>query len=131
LFSHGEQAFRSEFLTGEDRDFFRRKIEEGNTFVWCDDALTHEIIPAVRWKRGFMLRMALLRGKISLVHPTSGTVDILKSLIAIPAYVLALPFLLVVGQHLFMQYLVKIFDHLGKLLAFVGVDPIREKYVTQ
>jgi hypothetical protein len=30
-----------------------------------------------------------------------------------------------------MKYLVKTFDHAGRLLAFVGVDPIKDKYVTQ
>jgi hypothetical protein len=73
----------------------------------------------------------LLRGKISLVHPTSGSLEVLKSAIAIPAYLITLPFLLLLGQHIFMKYLVKTFDHAGRLLAFVGVDPIKDKYVTQ
>jgi hypothetical protein len=30
--------FRPEFRTGEDQDFFRRKIEEGRTFIWCAQA---------------------------------------------------------------------------------------------
>ena len=130
LFRANEPAFRSDFLTGEDHDFFRRKIEEGNVFVWCDEAVTREIIPPGRWTRSFMLRRALLRGKISLIHPTSGVADVVKSLVAVPSYVLALPFLLVAGQHLFMKYLVKTFDHTGRLLALCRVNPIKDKYVT-
>jgi len=30
-----------------------------------------------------------------------------------------------------MKYLIKIFDHLGRLLAFIGVDPAKAKYVTE
>ncbi len=131
LFEGLEQPFRPGFLTGEDHDFFRRMIEKGNVFVWCDEALTYEVIPASRWKRSFMLRRALLRGKISLVHPTFGPREILKSTLALPAYSMALPFLLLGGQHLFMKYLVRTFDHAGRLLAYVGIDPIKEKYVTQ
>ncbi len=131
LFEGLEQPFRAGFLTGEDHDFFRRMIEKGGTFVWCDEALTYEVIPASRWKRSFMLRRALLRGKISLVHPTFGPREVLKSALALPAYSMALPFLLLGGQHLFMKYLVKTFDHAGRLLAYIGVDPIKEKYVTQ
>jgi succinoglycan biosynthesis protein ExoM len=130
LFKPGEPAFRPEFLTGEDHDFFRRKIVEGHKFAWCNEALTYEAIPSSRWKRSFMLRRALLRGKISLVHPTFGRRDVLKSALAVPAYGLALPFLLLGGQHLFMKYLVKVFDHVGRLLALGGINPIEDKYIT-
>ena len=130
LFKPGEPAFRPEFLTGEDHDFFRRKMEEGHAFAWCNEALTYEAIPASRWKRSFMLRRALFRGKISLVHPTFGWKDVLKSALAVPAYGLALPFLLLGGQHVFMKYLVKVFDHVGRLLALGGINPINDKYIT-
>jgi glycosyltransferase involved in cell wall biosynthesis len=131
LFEGLDQPFRADFLTGEDHDFFRRMIEKGRVFVWCDEALTYEVIPASRWKRSFMVRRALLRGKISLVHPTFGPRDVVKSALALPAYSVALPFLLLGGQHLFMNYLVRACDHAGRLLAVIGVDPIKEKYVTQ
>jgi succinoglycan biosynthesis protein ExoM len=131
LFIPGEQPFRSEFLTGEDQDFFRRMIEKGHSFVWCNEAIAYEIVPITRCQRSFMLKRALLRGKISLIHRTPARVEILKSVIALPAYALALPFLLLVGQHQFMRYLVKACDHLGRLLAWVGIDPIKEQYVTE
>lgn len=131
VFRAGEQPFKPDFLTGEDQDFFRRAIEQGHVFVWCNEAIAYEVVPPIRWKRSFMLRRALLRGKISLVHPTSGTLDVAKSALAVPAYVLALPFLLLFGQHTFMKYLIKLFDHTGRLLAFIGIDPVKEGYVTE
>ena len=131
VFVSGEDPFRPEFVTGDDQDFFRRMIDRGYVFVWCDEAVVFESIPRVRWKRSFMLKRALLRGKVSLRHPSTGGWDILKSLIAIPAYSLALPFLLIGGQHMFMKYLVKLFDHSGRVLAFVKIDLINENYVTE
>ena len=106
-------------------------IGTGHVFVWCNEAVAYEIVPPARWQRSFMLRRALLRGKVDLVDPTSRMLNLMKSVIAIPAYVLALPFLLVLGQHKFMKFLVKTFDHLGRVLTFLGVDLVKEKYVTE
>jgi len=127
----GEQAFRPEFRTGEDQDFFKRMIERGYKFVWCHEALAYEIVPPVRWKLSFMLRRALLRGKVSSLDSDFGLKRVAKSALAVTLYAVALPFLLVLGRHLFVLYLVKMFDHLGKILAALGLDPIRESYVTE
>jgi len=84
----------------------------------------------VRWKRTFMLRRALLRGRVSLLHPTCGVFAIATSLVAIPVYAVTLPFALFIGHSRFMVYLVKLFDHAGRVLALLGINPIREPYVT-
>jgi succinoglycan biosynthesis protein ExoM len=125
------QPFRPDFRTGEDQDFFRRMIEKGHSFVWCDEAVAYEVVPEIRWKRKFMLKRALLRGANSLAHPTFGVLDAAKSIIAVPVYAAALPFALLCGHHRFMSLLVKTFDHLGKLLALIGIKPITEQYVTE
>jgi hypothetical protein len=44
-------------------------------------------------------------------------------------YSLALPFALVLGYHRFMNVLIKLFDHLGKLLTLIGFHVIHEQYV--
>ena len=124
-----EPVFRPEFGSGgEDRNFFKRMIEQGRSFVWCNEAPVNEWISPARWKRRFMLRRALLRGKMALNHHR-GAADLAKSFLAVIGYALALPVLLVVGHHIFMKYLIKICDHSGKLLAFLGINPVREKYV--
>jgi len=125
------EAFRAEFLTGEDQDFFRRMIQKGHVFIWCNEAVAYEVVPPARWKRSFMVKRALLRGKVTVVHSTFGASEIVKSVIAVPAYMVALPFLLLPGQHVFMKYLVKLFDHLGKIFASIGINPIKESYVTE
>jgi succinoglycan biosynthesis protein ExoM len=131
LFEGERQPFRPEFLTGEDQDFFRRMIEKGHRFIWCDEALAYETVPAIRWNRTFMLKRALLRGAVSLVHPTSRPSAIAKSMIAAPVYTVVLPFALLLGQGRFMTCLIKLCDHIGRLLAVVGIRPIRESYVTE
>jgi succinoglycan biosynthesis protein ExoM len=118
--------FRPQFPTAEDQDFFRRMIEKGHSFVWCDEAIAYEVVPPIRWKRTIMLKRALMRGAVTLLHPTFGARDIAKSAVAIPMYTAALPFALVMGQHRFMNVAIRLFDHLGKVLAVMGIRPIKE-----
>lgn len=122
--------FRIEFKAGEDHDFFRRKIEEGRTFVWSAEAVAYEVLPPARWKRSYYLRKALLHGGYAAMQPDCGAVSVMKSLIAVPLYTLGLPFALLGGQHRFMTLLVKLCDHAGKLLFLAGIRPIREEYVS-
>src|SRR5271157_276740 len=102
LFISGEQPFRPEFRNGEDQDFFQRQIERGHVFVWCNEAVAYEVVPPSRWNRKFLLKRALLRGSVEPKTAGFGVRDIVRSLIAVSAYSLALPFALVIGQHKFM-----------------------------
>src|SRR5271157_3344728 len=117
ILAAGEQPFSPEFRAGSDQDFFRRMIEKGHLFIWCNEAVAYEVVPPIRWKRTFMLRSALLKGSMEPMTATFGARDIVKSVIAVPAYTAALPFAIILGQHRFMNLLVRLFDHLGTLLA--------------
>jgi succinoglycan biosynthesis protein ExoM len=131
IFEGLQQPFRPEFRTGEDQEFFYRMIEQGKRFVWCDEAVAFEIVPPQRWSRRFMLRRALLRGAMEPKTPMFGFGDIVKSLIAVPVYAAVLPILLVAGQAKVMNILVRLCDHLGKLLAVAGINPVKEAYVVE
>lgn len=121
-------VFRPQFGSGaSDIDLFRRLIEAGHRFIWCNEAAVQEVVSPNRWKRMFMVRRALLRGRISLLHPTGRRVRVAKSLVAVPLYGVALPFLQLRGHHVFMKYLVKLCDHVGRLLTLVGLNPVRER----
>jgi succinoglycan biosynthesis protein ExoM len=130
LFASDKAPFSPSFITGEDQDFFRRMILKKHVFVWCNEAIAFEAVPPSRWKRSFMMKRALLRGKISIIHPTSRWLEIAKSLLAIPIYTIGLPISLLVGQHVFMKYLIKILDHAGKLMAYCKINPVTNTYVT-
>jgi hypothetical protein len=128
IFRESDSIFREKFgRGGEDRDFFRRMIAKGFRFVWIAEAFVYEIVSPARFTRSFVLRRALLRGKI----PHFTAKDHLKSLLAVPLYTALLPFLLFAGQHVFMKYLIKDFDHIGRILALLGIDVIKQKYVTE
>jgi len=130
LFAIETPAFRPECLSGEDQDFFRRMIEKGRKFVWCNEAVAYEVVPPARWTRSFLVRRALFRGVFSLRNYGFPVKRILQSFVAVPAYTIALPVALVLGQPRFMGCVFKLSYHVGRLLALVGVDPIGQPYVT-
>ena len=120
--------FKPEFgRGGEDQDFFRRVIAQGRRFVWCNEAAVHEHVPKERCTRSFLLKRALLHGRI----PQYSLYDYAVSFIAVPVYSLLLPFALLKGQHAFMRWLFKDFHHIGRILGLLGLDVIRERYVTK
>lgn len=128
ILDSSEPPFRREFgAGGEDQDFFRRMIERGHRFIWCDEAIAYEVVPPSRWSRRFMIHRALLRGRNTFRHAKHRFRNLLKSLIAVPAYALALPILFLAGHHYFMKYLIKLADHMGRLLASVGLNPVSER----
>jgi len=122
--------FRPELRTGEDRDFFKRKIEEGYSFIWSAEAEVFEVLPPARWKRMFYVKKALLQGATAAQQKRCGAADIAKSIVALLVYAIALPFTLILGQHRFITLLVKLCGHLGKLLALVGFHFIKDAYVS-
>lgn len=131
VFNGLEQPFNPEFRNGEDQEFFHRVIDRGLVFIWCEEAVAYEVVPPIRWKRSFMLRRALLRGAMEPKTPGFGMRDVAKSILAVGAYTLALPFAQLLGHDKFMSLLVRQFDHLGKLLAVAGFEPVKEAYVTE
>lgn len=129
LVRNEDAPFRTQFRVGEDQDFFRRKIEEGNKFIWCAEAEAFEVIPASRWSRRYLFKKALLRGACAALQPTCTPMSIVKSVLAVVLYTIALPFTILFGQHHAIELLVKILDHVGKLCAVIGIQPIKEAYV--
>ena len=123
-----DPVFSPEFGTGgSDVDFFRRMMAAGHKFVWCNEAVVHEIVPPQRWNRRVLMSRALLRGRNSIKHPQGRCWNVVKALVAVPLYALALPILYFAGHHLFMRYLIKLCDHFGRLMALVGINPIHER----
>jgi len=122
------EPFRPQFGDGgEDNDFFRRMMERGRTFTWCNEAAVSELVPPERFTRMYQLRRALLRGQ-NQRHFASWR-SISKSVAACALYSVILPFLLFSGQPVFMKYLVRLFDHAGALLAVIGMKPMGDKYI--
>lgn len=115
---------------GEDKDFFRRKMEEQYVFAWCNEAPVFETVPSLRWKRTFMLKRALLRGQLRYKHSSRKASTAFKSLFALTIYTAGLPFFFLLGHHVLMTYLIRNCDHLGSVLAAIGFDVVKDIYVT-
>ena len=130
LFKGKALPFDPTFHRGGDTDFFRRMSAMGHTFVWCDEAVVYEIVPPARWTLSFMLKRALLRGSITVQSPALGVGSIAKSLVAVPLYILTLTFVWMFGVHRAVDVLVRLCDHLGKLLTLAGLKPLKHPYVT-
>jgi succinoglycan biosynthesis protein ExoM len=131
IFNTSQKLFDPLFGSGgEDRDFFKRMIDEGYVFMWCNEAPVFETVPPSRWTRSVLLKRALLRGKMALNSAKSKHMSVLYSGAAIVIYLCCLPFFFISGQHIFMKYLIKTCDHLGKLFAFLGINLVKEKYVS-
>jgi glycosyltransferase involved in cell wall biosynthesis len=131
LFAGDAHPFRPGCLSGEDQDFFRRKIEKRHRFIWCHEAPAYEVVPPVRWKRSFLVRRALLRGIFAQRNHGLQPVRVLQALVSAPFYALMLPVALPFGQALFMKCAFKLSYHMGRLFALVGFNPIRQAYVTE
>jgi glycosyltransferase involved in cell wall biosynthesis len=121
--------FRSEFgAGGEDQDFFRRMIQRGHRFVWCNEAVVYEVVPPQRWRRAYMLGRALQRGQNEKENVlTFGSLG--KSLVAVPCYAVLVPVLLLVRHDIFMKCLIRLCDHAGKLLGAAGFKPVGGRYI--
>lgn len=123
-----EPPFDARFGTGgEDKDFFRRMTAAGHRFVWCNEAVVFESVPPSRTTRAYLLHRALLRGKNSLQVGHRPFASLARSAAAVPLYTAILPFALLAGHHRFMDRLVRLCDHLGKLLALLGLNPVGER----
>jgi glycosyltransferase involved in cell wall biosynthesis len=131
LFDGQAQPFKLDLRVGEDKEFFRRMIDSGHRFIWSAEAVAFETVPPVRWKRSFLLKRALFRGAHVPLQPNFGLRKVVRSLVAVPAYSLMLPVALLLGQHRFMTLLVKLCDHLGLLLALIGINRPHQAYITE
>ncbi len=112
---------------GGDAIFFKRMMAKGKKFVWCNEACVYETVVPERLTRSYYLKRACTRGLGEAWETTFFNLGTLRSLIAIPIYTISLPFLLIFGEHLFMKYLVKDFDHISKILGYMGIKLVAER----
>jgi glycosyltransferase involved in cell wall biosynthesis len=112
---------------GGDAVFFKKMIQKGKIFVWCDEACVFEAIPPERQTRAYYVKRAFTRGMTEAWETRFLRPGNLRSIAAIVLYTAALPLLLLLGQHLFMKYAVKLCDHLGKILAYMGIAVVGER----
>lgn len=112
---------------GGDAVFFRKKINKGKLFIWCDEACVYETVPVERQRLNYYIRRAFTRGMTSAWNTPFFSKSTMISIIAVISYTLLLPFSLILGYHAFVRLLVKDCDHLAKLLSYAGINLISER----
>lgn len=128
IFDETGYLFDEHFRHSEDQDLFRRMTQAGYIFIWCDEAVVYETQTPDRFTRCYFLKRALLRGNVSLRLQSKKLWPITKSAIAFLIYTSSLPFLFLMGRHIFAKYLIKDFDHVGRLMAALRFDV--QRYLT-
>jgi succinoglycan biosynthesis protein ExoM len=129
LFDTEEAPFDPKYgrIGGGDTEFFRRMMLRGHSFVWCETGIVFETVTQDRYERMYYLRRAFVRGVANARQTRIFSGSTVKSIIASAIYSISLPFLLVLGHHHFMKVLIKDCDHIGKLLALIKIEPVKER----
>jgi glycosyltransferase involved in cell wall biosynthesis len=118
---------------GEDKDFFKRAMNAGCRFVWCQEAAAYELVPPERQTKVYHLKRALLQGAISAKYDREsgrrlGNLGLgIKTATAATVYTLLLPAFLLGGMHVFMKYLVKDCHHVSRLAAMMGRPLVKDR----
>jgi glycosyltransferase involved in cell wall biosynthesis len=118
---------------GEDQDFFKRMMNEGKIFVWCDEAVVFETVPPDRWKKGFYLKkyiqMGGRTGEIVRKWPLKlKFMWFIKSIILTSFYTIVLPLSVIGGQHVFMKCILKILYYINWFVGFFWRPIIKYRY---
>lgn len=121
-------AFDRRFKTGgSDQEFFRQAMARGCRFVAVQEAPVYEVVPPARWTRQYWVKRALVNGyNAQRIASRMGwwwrTALILKSIVAVPIYVLAAPASACLGQHQLMKCLERGAYHLSRTSATIGIE---------
>lgn len=110
---------------GEDVDFFERQIVRGRVFVWCDEAVVYEKVPAERWRAVFhlekWLRMGTLNGERIRRSGAAGRMVLVKRVISVPVWLVGFLLTLPFGKHVWIRPAMKLAYSSGCVLAYLGL----------
>jgi succinoglycan biosynthesis protein ExoM len=133
LFAPNEPWFDPAFgrTGGEDSDFFARQFEKGRIFVWCDEAVAYETIPAERWKKSFhlkrMWRAGLSTGEWIRAGRLSAVSLLPKYFVILTGAVLSFAFTLLTPKHVRMFVLQKMAYSAAVFAGYCGLALFRER----
>jgi succinoglycan biosynthesis protein ExoM len=130
LFPDGEPWFDPAFgrSGGEDSDFFSRKMHDGRTFIWCDEAEAYETVPPERWTASFHIKRLWRSGTISGERIRRGRLPLTllaRNVAVLAACTLATPTVVVLPKHLRVRVVQKTAYCAGMVAAFLGVSLLK------
>jgi glycosyltransferase involved in cell wall biosynthesis len=128
IFFNIEEPFNPKYgiIGGGDADFFKRMIEKGFKFVYCNEATVYETVIPLRYKRSYYIKRAFTRGATS-TYNSFFSFNTIKSIIAIGIYTPILLLTILFNHSYFMKYFIKTCDHIGKLLAYAGIKIVDKR----
>ena len=114
---------------GEDVNFFQRKIAEGRTFVWCDEAEAYEAVPQDRCTMEFhfkkFIRIGAINGERLRKLRFKALPEVTKTIALLPVKILLLIGTFPFGRHVWMQYALKVAYAASTLLGYGGISLMR------
>jgi succinoglycan biosynthesis protein ExoM len=133
VFDKHNLCFDEKYTTGgSDQAFFKEAMKRGCRFVAVAEAPVYEIVGPERWTKCYYLKRALINGynahSYSRQQGLGYAVVLLKSLIALIGYLVALPIFALMGSHTLMKFLERGAHHLSRLLAMFGIKLVKKRY---
>ena len=111
---------------GEDRISSKEGSKKGMSLCGVARPRSLKQCRRIGGKEGILVKRAMLRGQMAVYSTGSEPLSVLKSAVAVVIYSTCLPLFFLLGHHIMMKYLIRNFDHLGKILAFFGIDLVKE-----
>jgi succinoglycan biosynthesis protein ExoM len=131
LFVDGELWFDPAFgrTGGEDSDFFWRQARQQRLFVWCDEAVAHEIVPPERWSAGYHVKRYLRSGTLDGERMRSGRLEsrgkIVRNGVIFCGCAAIAPFAFLMRKDISTRVLQKLAYCGGILTAYCGMSLLR------
>jgi len=119
--------------SGSDRAFFKQAMQLGYRFIAVEEAPVYESVPPERWTKHYYLKRALVHGynahrnSVGELRGFARVLVPLKSIAALLAYTMALPFCACLGSHVLVKCLERGGHHLSRLLAMLGIELVKKR----
>jgi succinoglycan biosynthesis protein ExoM len=130
VFNKHDLHFDETFKTGgSDQAFFKDAIEKGCRFVAVEEAPVYEVVPPERWEKSYYIKRALVNGFNARKYAVGASILTvpIKSIMALTAYILVLPFSLFLGTHRVIQCLERGSYHLSRVFAVFGIELVNKR----
>ena len=113
-------------LGAEDDSFFQKLMSQGYAFVWCDEAVVHEQIPADRLTLAYFSRRSRLIGHMTYRYykdarsPFDDFMFSFKSVLAAGVYLGLMPLIRVLGYHHYAKIVIRYHFHKAVIMTRSG-----------
>jgi succinoglycan biosynthesis protein ExoM len=134
IFLDSDNLFDSRFrLGGEDVTLFEKLIAKGHRFVWCDEAVVREDVPATRLTLAYFVERSTLTGHVTYRYykdqrnRLQNTMVFLKSVMACSLLFFMQPLWYIRGYHHFAEAHARMHHHWAIVLTYLGRLSIEER----